>query len=82
MTDNMRTVKDEVHNYNSLKLGMDLSQTSFDHISINSLTILIVSKAIESPQKDLSINASHASRQSIMTKILSRLTGNHYVIVY
>jgi len=53
-----------------------LSQTSFGYISINSLMILMVSKAMESPQKDLSINASHVLRQSILAKILSRLTSN------
>jgi len=59
-----------------------LSQTSFGHISINSLTILMVSKAMESPQKDLLIDASYISRQSIMAKILSRSTDNHYVTIY
>ena len=39
-----------------------VSQTSFSHISINSLTILTVLTAMESPQKDLSIDASHVSR--------------------
>ena len=48
-----------------------MSQTLFSHISINSLTILIVSKAMESSQKDLLINASHVSRQSILANILS-----------
>jgi len=42
-----------------------MSQTSFGHISINSLTILTVLKATEIPQKDLLINASHISRQFI-----------------
>jgi len=36
-----------------------MSQTSFSHISINSLTILMVLMAMESPQKDLLINISH-----------------------
>jgi len=39
-----------------------LSQTSFGHISTNSLTILTVSMATESPWKDLSIDTSHASK--------------------
>jgi len=39
-----------------------MSQTSFGHISINSLTILTVFKTTESPQKDLLIDASHISR--------------------
>ena len=59
-----------------------VSQTSFSHISINSLTILTVSKAMESPQKDLLIDASHVLRQSILAKILSRSTGNHYITIY
>jgi len=59
-----------------------MSQTLFDHISINSSTILTVLKAMESPQKDLLIDTSHVSRQSILAKILSRSTGNHYVTVY
>ena len=53
-----------------------MSQTSFDHISINSSTILMVLIAMEGPQKDLSIDASHILRQSIMAEILSRSTGN------
>jgi len=36
-----------------------MSQTSFSYISINSLTILMVLMAMESPQKDLLINISH-----------------------
>jgi len=57
-------------------------QTSFGHITINSLMILMVSRAMESPQKDLSISASHVLRQSILVKILSRLTSNYYVTIY
>jgi len=63
-------------------LSLVVSQTSFGHISINSLMILMVSKAIKSPQKDLFINASHISRQSILAKILSRSTSSHYVTIY
>jgi len=37
-------------------------QISFDHISINSLTILTVSMAMESTQEDFMIDASHISR--------------------
>ena len=59
-----------------------LSQTSFGHISINSSLILMVSMATESPWKDLSINTSHVSRQSIMAKILDRSTGNHHGTIY
>ena len=59
-----------------------LSQTSFSHISINSLTILTVSIATESPCKNLSINASHVPRQSILAKILGRSSGNYYGTIY
>ena len=59
-----------------------MSQTSFGHISINSLTILMVLKATESPQKDLLIDTSHVLRQSIIAEILSRSTSNHYVTIY
>jgi len=59
-----------------------VSQTSFDHISINSSSILTVSMATESPWKDLSIDTSHVSRQSIMAEILGRSTGNHHGTVY
>jgi len=55
-----------------------MSQTSFGHISINSSTILTVLMAMESPQEDLLINASHVSRQSILAKISGKSTGNHY----
>ena len=65
-----------------VKPTYNLSQTSFGHISINSSMILTVSKAMESPQKDLSIDASHILRQSILAEILSRSTGNHHVTVY
>jgi len=59
-----------------------LSQTSFGHISINSLTILTVLMATESPQKDLLIDTSNISKQSIMAEILGRSTSNHYSTVY
>jgi len=57
-------------------------QTSFSHISINSLTILMILRATESHQEDLSIDASHISRQLILVEILSRSIGNHHVTVY
>jgi len=57
-------------------------QTLFGHISTNSSMILIVIMATESPQKDLLIDVSHILRRSILTKILSRSTGNHCVTVY
>jgi len=60
----------------------NLSQTSFSHISTNSSTILTVSTATESPWKDLSIGTSHASKQSVLAKILGRSTDNHYGTVY
>ena len=59
-----------------------LSQTSFGHISINSSTILMVSMVLESPYKDLLIDTSHVLRQSILDKILGRLTGNHHGTIY
>jgi len=65
-----------LESYNSL------SQTSFSQISINSLTILMVSIAPESPWKDLSINTSHVSKQSIMAKILGRSISNYYSTIY
>jgi len=43
-------------------LSVLLSQTSFSHISINSLSILMVSMAMESPQKNLLIDVSHILR--------------------
>jgi len=59
-----------------------MSQTSFSYISINSLTILMVLMAMESPQKDLLINISHVLKWSVMAEILGRLTGNHYGTIY
>ena len=43
------------------------------------LTVLTVTK---SPQKDLSINAGHISRQLILAEILGRSTSNYYSIIY
>ena len=59
-----------------------VSQTSFGHISIKSLTIPTVSTAPESPWKDLLINTIHVLKQSIVAEILGRLTGNHYNTIY
>ena len=59
-----------------------VSQTSFGHISINSLVILTVLMATESPQKDLLIDASHILRQSILVKILGRSTSNYHSTIY
>jgi len=59
-----------------------VSQTSFGHISTDSLTILTVSMATESTWKDLSIDTSHASKQSVLAKILGRSTGNHHGTIY
>ena len=61
---------------------LNVSQTSFGHISINSSSILTVSMATESPWKDLSIGTSHISRRSVMAEILGRSTGNHHGTVY
>jgi len=59
-----------------------VSQTSFGHISTDSLTILTVSMATESTWKDLLIDTSHASKQSVLAKILGRSTGNHHGTIY
>jgi len=59
-----------------------MSQTSFGHISTKSSTIPMVLMATESPHKDLSIDVSYVLRQSILAKILSKSTGNHYVTIY
>jgi len=42
----------------------------------------MVLTATESPQKDLSTNANHISRQLVLVEILSRLIGNYYVTIY
>ena len=55
-----------------------MSQTSFGHISINYSTILTVLMAMENPWKDLLIDTSHVSKQSVLAKILGRSTGNHH----
>ena len=39
-------------------------------------------KASLKPLEDLSIDTSHASKQSIMAEILGRSTGNHHGTVY
>jgi len=79
----MRTTGNKVHSHNSNYIySIVMSQTLFSHISINSSMILTVSKAIESPQKDLLIDVSHVSRQLILAKILSRSTSNYHVTVY
>jgi len=54
-------------------------QTSFGHIFINSLIILMVLIGIESP---LLINTSHISRQLVLAEILSRSIDNYYSTVY
>jgi len=43
-------------------------------------SILTVSTATKSPQRDLLIDASHILRQSILDEILGRSTGNHHGI--
>ena len=53
-----------------------MSQTSFGHISISSLTIPTVLTTPESPWKYLSINTSHIPKQSVMAEILGRSTGS------
>jgi len=61
---------------------MSVLQTSFGHISTNSSMILTVSTAPKSPWKDLSIDTSHVLKQSVLTEILGRSTGNYYGTVY
>ena len=63
-------------------LDFKVSQTSFGHISTNSLTILTVLMVTESPWKDLSIDTSYALKQSVLAEILGRLTGNHHGTIY
>jgi len=65
-----------------IKKFIILSQTSFGHISITSSTILTVSMAMESPWKDLSIDTSYISKQSVLAEVLGRSTSNHYGTVY
>jgi len=38
--------------------------------------------ALESPRKDLSIDASHVSRQSILAEISGKSVGNHHGTIY
>ena len=59
-----------------------MSQTSFGHISINSLTILTALIAMESPWKYLLIDASHVLRQLILAEILGRSTSNYHGTIY
>ena len=59
-----------------------MSQTSFGHISTDSLTILTVLMATESPWKDLLIGTSHALKWSVLAEILGRSTGNHHGTIY
>jgi len=59
-----------------------VSQTLFDHISINSLMILTVLMAMEGPQKDLLIDTSHVLRQSILAELLRKSVGNHHSTTY
>jgi len=79
--DHAKELVNNFHTQNPLKPD-PMSQTSFGHIFINSLTILTVSTATESSQKNSLINASHVSRQSILAEILGRSTSNHHGTVY
>ena len=65
-----------------IDVDVTMLQTSFSHISINSLTILTVLMAIESPWKDLLIDTSHVSKRLVLAKILGRSTSNHHGTVY
>jgi len=64
------------------KTEIKVSQTSFGHISISSLTIHTVLTAPKSPWKDLLINTSHVLKQLVTTKILDRSTDNYYGTIY
>ena len=75
--DNILT-KDQKKSFKKEKL----SQTSFGHISINSLMILMVLMATERPQRDLSIDTSNVSKRSVLAEILGRSTSNHYGTIY
>jgi len=44
--------------------------------------ILMILMATESPQKYLSIDASHISRKLVLAEILNRSIGNYYVTIY
>jgi len=44
--------------------------------------ILMVLMAMESPWKDLLIDTSHISKQSVLAEILGRSTSNHHGTVY
>ena len=46
------------------------------------MIISIVSISSESPLKDLSIDASHISRQLILVEISGKSVGNHHGTVY
>jgi len=59
-----------------------MSQTLFSHISINSSMIFIFSMATKQSWKDLLINTSHVSRQSILAEISGKSTGNHHGTIY
>ena len=43
--------------------------------------IFMVLIAMESPQENLLIDASYVLRQSVLAKILSKLTDNYYVTI-
>ena len=76
------TLKTKRKESSSPRMPKEVSQTSFGHISINSSMIHIVSMAAESPWKDLLIDTSHVSKQSIMAEILGRSTSNHHGTIY
>jgi len=59
-----------------------LLQTSFGYISINSLMISMVLMVLESPWKDLPLDTSHVSRQSILAKLLSKSIDNYHGTTY
>jgi len=57
-------------------------QTSFKLIFTNLSMIFTVLTAPESSWKDLLINTSHISRQSIFAKILGKSVDNYYGTIY
>ena len=62
--------------------SVKISQTSFGHICISSLTVPTVLMAPKSPWKDLSIDTTHVLKRLVMAEILGKSTGNYYGTIY
>jgi len=75
-------LQNKVLTYNWSMREQNMSQTSFGHISINSLTILTVLIAPESPWEDLLIDINHVLRQLILAELLRKSVGNHHGTTY